>query len=187
MKRKLSKIYAYCLSIVIVNLIYASIPNVYAVSTTRTNSNQDTWITSSKKTPIKIVDGDSLEIGKRRIRLMGIDAPEYNQTCKNEKQEIYSCGKTSMEYLEKLATKNDIRCKIHKQDKYKRDLCTCYSGAEDINAQMIKSGNAIVYLESSYHKEQAYAKKHRQGIWSGTFIHPRLFRLLEEKANKKIN
>lgn len=185
MKRKLSKIYTYCLSIALVNSIYAAIPNVYAKDKVSTNHSQDTWIISSSKTPIKVVDGDSLEIGKRRIRLMGIDAPEYNQTCKNAKHEIYACGKRSMEYLEELASKNNLRCKVQKQDKYKRDLCTCYTDNDDINAQMIKSGNAIVYLESSYHKEQDYAKEHQQGIWSGSFIHPRLFRLLQEKTNKK--
>lgn len=39
-------------------------------------------IVSSPAAPAIAVDGDSLEIGSRRIRLMGIDAPEYDQFCK---------------------------------------------------------------------------------------------------------
>ncbi len=31
--------------------------------------------------PARVVDGDTLEIAGERIRLHGIDAPETNQTC----------------------------------------------------------------------------------------------------------
>ena len=34
---------------------------------------------------IRVVDGDSLEINNKKIRLIGIDAPEYYQTCFDEK------------------------------------------------------------------------------------------------------
>ena len=32
---------------------------------------------------VKVIDGDSIFIGKREIRLSGIDAPEYKQSCYN--------------------------------------------------------------------------------------------------------
>jgi hypothetical protein len=40
----------------------------------------------------KVVDGDTLELGKERIRLYGIDAPETKQLCKNSKGQDYACG-----------------------------------------------------------------------------------------------
>ena len=33
------------------------------------------------KSKIYVVDGDSIFIGEREIRLSGIDAPEYHQSC----------------------------------------------------------------------------------------------------------
>ena len=51
----------------------------------------------------------------------------------------------------------------------------------DINKEMVRSGHAIVYLESNYHQDQAYAKSKKLGIWNGDFIHPRLFRRLKDK------
>ena len=35
--------------------------------------------------PVRVIDGDSLRRGDAEIRLSGIDAPEYRQSCKDEK------------------------------------------------------------------------------------------------------
>ncbi|TIT92457.1 MAG: thermonuclease family protein, partial [Mesorhizobium sp.] len=37
-------------------------------------------------------DGDSLTLGTERIRMRGIDAPEYTQTCRKEGAD-YPCGR----------------------------------------------------------------------------------------------
>lgn len=172
MKRKLSKIYTPC------NWwIYPLILVLCMVFTTCTAQE----ISSSPQNPIKIIDGDSLEIGGKPVRLMGIDAPEYLQKCKNAKKKKYSCGKESAKYLAKLINDSDITCKVHKKDQYDRNLCTCYIGDMDINAAMVKSGHALVYMESPYQPEQEDAKKHKRGIWRGKFMQPRLFRILKEK------
>ena len=34
---------------------------------------------------VKVIDGDSIKIGKESIRLQGIDAPEVKQVCKKKK------------------------------------------------------------------------------------------------------
>ena len=36
----------------------------------------------------KVVDGDTIKINSKKIRLYGIDAPEKKQKCKNNKKEI---------------------------------------------------------------------------------------------------
>ena len=38
-------------------------------------------IAAEAENQIKVVDGDSLEIKGKRIRLAGIDSPEYRQHC----------------------------------------------------------------------------------------------------------
>jgi len=136
-------------------------------------------------TPVKVVDGDSMEIGNHRIRLMGIDAPEYIQTCKDKHKKIYPCGINSAKYLKALIKDKTLTCRVHKKDQYERDLCTCYVGNIDINREMILSGNAITYLETPYRQEQAEAKHHKRGLWQGRFMQPRLFRRLSEQ--QKLN
>ncbi len=172
MERKLSKIYTPYNSLFFILLLIL-------LSTFSTCSAKE--IVSSPITPVNVIDGDSLEIGSERIRLMGIDAPEYIQQCKNKKGKKYPCGILSKEYLQKLIGKNNITCKIHKKDQYERNLCTCYSGQTDLNAEMVRAGHAIPYLESPYKKEQHEAQQNKRGLWAGRFIQPRLFRRLQEQ------
>ena len=181
MGRKLSKIYTlnrHLFFILIIGLI-----GILLVGKAEENGIDE--VRSSSLLPPNVIDGDSLEIGNHRIRLMGIDAPEYTQYCKNEKKKNYPCGKKATEYLRQLVNNTQISCKIIKKDQYERDLCTCYANGKDLNREMILSGHAIVYLESPYHLEQKEAKQYKRGLWQGRFMHPRLFRRLkeQEKAN----
>lgn len=176
MERKLSKIYTPYNSIFFILLLLL----LSAFSTCTAKE-----IRSGLENPVKVIDGDSLEIGSERIRLMGIDAPEYIQQCKNKKGKKYPCGITSKEHLQKLIGKNSITCKIHKKDQYERNLCTCYNKDIDLNAEMVRSGYAITYLESPYKKEQQIAQQNKSGLWAGRFMQPRLFRRLQEQ--QKLN
>ena len=57
----------------------------------------------------KVIDGDSIEINEKKIRLFGIDAPEKKQKCKKKffsfnfinLQKSYSCGLISSNNLKK--------------------------------------------------------------------------------------
>ena len=176
MGRKLSQIYTCWLHLFIMSGCLS------AFSANSAIAQETKWINSSSSEQVLVIDGDSLEIGKNRIRLMGIDAPEYDQLCKDETGKFYPCGQQSAQYLQELIEGTEVKCKVYKKDKYDRDLCTCYRENKDLNAEMIKAGQAIVYLESDYASEQKTAKKSRSGIWRGFFIHPRLFRLLKTHA-----
>ncbi len=144
----------------------------------------DNIIRSSAQHPAIAVDGDSLEIGTRRIRLIGIDAPEYDQSCKDANGKIYPCGRQSADFLAQLIKNRSLVCHIHKKDKYDRDLCTCYVDNTDINAEMIRNGHAVTYIENTYDNLQRTAQKQKNGVWNGIFMHPRLFRLLKYQQKK---
>lgn len=176
MERKLSKIYTPYNT-----LLGALILTLLGLFSTCTAQE----IASSPNLPVKVIDGDSLEIGNNRIRLAGIDAPEYVQYCKNANKQKYNCGIEAKNYLENLINNSPITCKVHKKDQYDRDLCTCYKEKTDINAEMVRSGYALVYLESPYQKEEKEAKQNKRGLWQGHFMHPRLFRRLKEQ--QKLN
>lgn len=40
-----------------------------------------------------VVDGDTIDIGKVRVRLQGVDAPERSQRCADGGGNVYRCGK----------------------------------------------------------------------------------------------
>src|SRR5574344_1493587 len=95
---------------------------------------------------VEIVDGDSINMDKRRIRLVGIDAPEYFQICKDKNDEPYDCGQSARNYLIKATKNKKITCECEeKPDKYKRDLCECFANGKSLNRKMVASGWAVSY------------------------------------------
>ena len=124
-----------------------------------------------------IIDGDTIHIGKNKIRLHGIDAPEYKQTCTIDK-EIWNCGIESKVALENFILKKRVNCEIIDVDQYRRFVGTCFLENQNINQYMVRNGWAIAYRYYSmkFVKDEEFAKKNKLGIWQGSFIEPYLFR-----------
>src|SRR3954468_13280220 len=66
-----------------------------------------------------INDGDTITLKGERIRLLGIDAPEYNQTCERSGA-TYPCGRAAREALARLAGGGAIDCAGWERDRYGR-------------------------------------------------------------------
>lgn len=126
-----------------------------------------------------VVDGDSLRFGNQEMRLQGIDAPEYHQTCFDKDKKEYSCGQKAREYLESIMS-SAIKCEVVTTDKYKRQVVIC----GDINQKMVASGWAVAYTRytDAYKKDEVAAKKSKKGLWQGKFMKPELYRALD-RAN----
>ena len=60
---------------------------------------------------VKVTDGDSLVMQGRRIRLQGIDAPEYYQTCGDKDGLDYPCGQKALEFMRRLVEGKNVSCK----------------------------------------------------------------------------
>lgn len=135
-----------------------------------------------------VVDGDSLELNGRRIRLMGIDAPEYYQTCFDENKTKYACGKESRTFLNSLVhNARKVDCRQKDTDIYNRALSVCFADGQNLNATMVQNGYAIIYRSDLYKKEQKVAQKAKKGVWRGRFIRPEFWRILHrnDKGIKK--
>ena len=57
----------------------------------------------------RVIDGDTLEIGDRRVRLEGIDAPESAQTCRRDGTRTWACGRVAAEALAALVERRRVR------------------------------------------------------------------------------
>ena len=128
----------------------------------------------------KAVDGDSLEEGNRRIRLDGIDAPEFVQMCYTADNTEYACGLEALRYLEKLLENSTVRCDcLINKDKYGREVCECFADDISLNRAMVFGGYAVTYRSDKYIEDEIDAKTNRRGIWQGKFMRPALYRALE--------
>ena len=122
----------------------------------------------------RVVDGDTIHIGKTKIRLHGIDAPEMKQTCRTRKGEEQMCGQLAKQALQRLVQGQDVVCKGDTRDRYKRLIAVCYVGPFNINKQMVVDGWAMAYRKYSkdYVKAETFAKSRREGLWRGEFEPP---------------
>ena len=77
-----------------------------------------------------INDGDSITLGAERIRMRGIDAPEYSQVCRKDGVD-YPCGKLSRQYLVGLIAGQPVSCSGWQRDRYGRLLGDCIAGGKD--------------------------------------------------------
>ena len=139
----------------------------------------------------KIIDGDTVNINTKKIRLEGIDAPEIKQQCKKpflkisgiigfEFNKNYSCGVIAKKKLIDKINSSKIKCIASSKDRYKRFLATCYKGKTNLNKWMVRNGNAIAYKKYSkdYVRDEEYAKENKLGLWRGSFITPEKWRKL---------
>jgi endonuclease YncB( thermonuclease family) len=139
-------------------------------------------------TDITVVDGDTLKIGIRTIRLFGIDAPESKQRCYDFEGQPWECGLVAKYFLEKLIAIRPVKCLTNSTDLYNREVAICFAGGEELNRTMVQEGMALAYKQYSkkYLKEELAAKKQFLGIWSSSFMEPELWRRYKKHKAKAV-
>ena len=130
----------------------------------------------------KVVDGDTIKINSKKIRLYGIDAPEKKQKCKKTYLTIsfmsftkdYMCGEVSSEKLIKKINKQKLNCNILDVDRYKRLIGECFKRNINLNSWMVSNGYAVAYRKYSkkYVSDEINTKNNKLGIWQGKFEMP---------------
>lgn len=130
----------------------------------------------------RVVDGDTVHIGEHKIRLIGIDAPEQQQTCAGRDGQPWACGLVAKDVLTGLfeASPSGIACRIDGRDRYRRLLGTCYAGTAkdgiDVQKALIRAGLAVAEYAETYRDDEASAKAAGRGIWAGDFLRPKQWR-----------
>ena len=87
----------------------------------------------------RVIDGDTLSISGKRIRLYGIDAPEGKQTCKDGNNRAWACGRAATKALRRMVANNVIHCRSKDIDFYGRLVAVCnvaYPTGHDVNYLM---------------------------------------------------
>jgi endonuclease YncB( thermonuclease family) len=128
---------------------------------------------------VRVGDGDSIDIGRTRIRLHGIDAVELAQRCKDAAGADYACGEEAKRTLEDLVRGKTVRCdERHGVDQYGRIAAVCTADGMNLNAAMVDSGFAVAYRQHSlaYVSNEERAKAARKGLWAGSFETPSDYR-----------
>lgn len=122
-----------------------------------------------------VIDGDTIEIHGKRIRLFGIDAPEGGQLCDDAKGKAYRCGQVAALALADEIGSVTVKCEQRDTDRYKRVVAICRVGDLELNRWLVSKGLAVEYRKYSggrYRGEEDDAKAAKRGLWAGTFEWP---------------
>ena len=116
-----------------------------------------------------IIDGDSLVLAGRRVRLLGLDAPELAQMCQAGGSDK-ACGTMARRALREIIGGQVVHCEIDGEDRYERLLARCFLGGGDIGDMLVGAGWAVA--TDDYALSEADARAAGAGIWSMQFMEP---------------
>jgi len=124
-----------------------------------------------------VIDADTLWIGQKKVRLIGVDAPESNQVCRRNGGDWYA-GQDATSWLRQWIEGSRVTCEVENKGRYGRWLGTCFYGEYTINAEVVRAGWAEAYTEYSmqYVMQELLARIEGIGIWSGHCMSPSQWR-----------
>ena len=89
-----------------------------------------------------VKDGDTLILGDTSYKLDGIDAPEPDQVCLDEKDTIWRCGIEARDRLAKLIDSRTVRCDDKGPDPAypARRIGVCWIDGQNLNQLLVRDG-----------------------------------------------
>ena len=121
----------------------------------------------------RVVDSDTLDVDRVRVRLHGIDAPESAQRCRASGR-LWPCGQEATRALARRIGGRPVACEERDRDRYGRVVAVCTVAGLDLNRWMVAEGWAFAYRRYSrtYVAAESRARAARRGIWRGEAVAP---------------
>lgn len=135
--------------------------------------------------PAYAVDGDTLVLNGKHVRLAAIDAPELDQSCQRDGQ-AWACGEEAKRQLDSMIAGQTVYCQGEEVDQYGRLLGTCSANRMNLNASMVEYGWATAYRAYSddYLAQEHRARSTKAGIWRSEFALPEQHRIAVREASR---
>jgi endonuclease YncB( thermonuclease family) len=127
----------------------------------------------------RVIDGDTLDIGDRRVRIFGIDAPERAQTCTRAPAREWACGAWAEAEMKRRFGGRALTCTELDRDRYGRTVARCEDASgDDVARVLTEAGAAFAYRRYShdYVEAEGRARAEAAGVWAGSAIRPAEFR-----------
>lgn len=109
------------------------------------------------KGPAIVLDGDTFEINKQRVRLSAVSAPEMKEPR----------GPFARAAMDEIIGGREVSCEISGTGKYKRLIGVCSINGQDIGAELIRQGYAFVYRTYAEDRLEEYNDAEREAITKG--------------------
>ncbi|WP_375554031.1 thermonuclease family protein [Roseovarius mucosus] len=116
---------------------------------------------------VRVIDGDTLDVGEVRVRLHGIDAPELGQICTNPDGGTWDCGTWVAEEVRARIENREARCQAVEKDRYDRTVARCTVVGQDVGRMLVADGLALAYRKYS----MAYDLDEKAAVIAGRGLH----------------
>lgn len=128
--------------------------------------------------PMRIIDGDTVEIAGVSVRLHGIDAPEMGQPCNDAQGRSWDCGAWVRDQVVAQFGGAVAHCVEVDVDRYGRSVARCYVADADLGETLVSDGLAWAYRRYSndYDLDEKSAAIFGRGLWSFTVQNPADYR-----------
>lgn len=135
-----------------------------------------------------MIDADTLDVGKVRVRLHGIDAPEIAQPCNRPEGGTWACGKWARDEARRRYQGQVATCRKTDMDRHGRTVAVCHVAGRDIGAEMVRDGLAEAYRKFSldYVDAEKAAFFEGLGLWRGRVQEPAAFRALQSAESVQL-
>ena len=134
-----------------------------------------------------VTDGDTLILKNIIYRLDGIDAPQTDQVCIDEKGKVWACGIEAREKLKMFIAKRDVQCTSKRSDLAYRNrrtgVCMIEGESISLNQWLVREGWALSFgpeARKRFKADQDEARDKHKGLWKGCFSSPRALRNREK-------
>jgi endonuclease YncB( thermonuclease family) len=139
-----------------------------------------------------VKDGGTIQLAGTTYRLDGIDAPELDQICVDDRADPWACGVEARDRLARLIGKRDVRCRDVGADttygKRRIGLCNVDGENTSLNQMLVREGFALNFepaAKGRFKADEAAARDAHAGLWQGCFAAPQEFRLWQKTTPLK--
>jgi endonuclease YncB( thermonuclease family) len=114
---------------------------------------------------IRIVDGETIGLGDRVVRLYGMAAPMRGETCQGPRGDSFDCGGASAAALVRLVSSRAVTCRIVGQDGFGRGIGQCEAAGTELSRTLVGEGFAVA-TGSALRPVELQARQAARGLWS---------------------
>ncbi|MBU2963417.1 thermonuclease family protein [Citreicella sp. C3M06] len=138
---------------------------------------------------VRVIDGDTIDVGAIRVRLLGVDAPEADQSCGGDGVPMWACGSWVTQTVRARYEGRTAHCTVHDTDRYGRTVATCDVDGEDIGRHLVQNGLAFAYRKYSmiYDLDEKIAAVNDVGLHGAGVMPPAEYRAAGRAARAQVN
>lgn len=116
---------------------------------------------------VDVVDGETLRLRDRVVRLFGITAPDRGEACHDANGGTIDCGSKATAALAGLVRARQVACRVEAEDGMGRAIAECQASGEDIGRALVAGGWARATDGAPALKAvETSARANRLGLWA---------------------